>query len=60
MIVEGDTEKLAIPEYAKRLKRDLDGAGETIIEVGGKRNLPSFLDSAESLKIPVGIVYDED
>jgi predicted ATP-dependent endonuclease of OLD family len=60
LIVEGDTEKLSIPEYAKRLKHDLDAVGATIVEVGGKRNLLLFLDLAESLKIPVGVIYDED
>jgi predicted ATP-dependent endonuclease of OLD family len=39
LIVEGDTEKLALPEYSKALGIDLDQAGATIIEVGGKRNL---------------------
>jgi putative ATP-dependent endonuclease of the OLD family len=60
LLVEGDTEKLATPEYAKRLGIDLDTAGATIIEVSGKRNLPEFLNLAESLEIPVGVVYDED
>ena len=60
LLVEGDTEKLALPEYARRLGHDLDRSGATIVEVGGKRNLPDFLDLAESLQIPVGVVYDED
>ena len=60
LLVEGDTEKLTLPEYAKRLARDLDRSGATIVEVGGKRNLPDFLDLAESFQIPVGVLYDED
>lgn len=60
LLVEGDTEKLALPEYAKRLGLDLDREGATIVEVGGKRNLPEFAAIASSFQIPVGILYDED
>jgi predicted ATP-dependent endonuclease of OLD family len=60
LLVEGDTEKLAMPAYATRLGLDLDRAGATIVEVGGKRNLPEFLAIATSFGIPTGVVYDED
>jgi predicted ATP-dependent endonuclease of OLD family len=60
LFVEGDTEKLVIPEYALRLGVDLDKTGATIIEVGGKRNLAEFCLLAQSFNIPFGIVYDED
>lgn len=60
LLVEGDTEKLAIPEYASRLGFDLDRAGATIVEVGGKRNLPEFIGIAASFGIPIGVLYDED
>jgi predicted ATP-dependent endonuclease of OLD family len=60
LIVEGDTEKLAFPEYCKTLGIDLDIAGATIIEVGGKRNLLEFALIAISFGIPTGIVYDKD
>jgi predicted ATP-dependent endonuclease of OLD family len=60
LIVEGDTEKLALPEYAKKLDLDLDRAGATIVEVGGKKNLYDFAELALSLGIPTGIVYDKD
>jgi putative ATP-dependent endonuclease of OLD family len=60
LLVEGDTEKLALPEYAKGLELDLDRAGATIVEVGGKRNLKDFAELAISFEIPTGIVYDKD
>ena len=60
LFVEGDTEKLAFPEYARRLGLDLDKAGASIIEVGGKRNLIEFCRIARSFNIPFGVVYDED
>jgi putative ATP-dependent endonuclease of the OLD family len=60
LLVEGDTEKLALPEYAKALDLDLDRAGATIVEVGGKRNLKDFAELAISFEIPTGILYDKD
>jgi len=60
LFVEGDTEKLAFPEYARRLCLDLDKAGASIVEVGGKRNLLEFSRIAGSFRIPFGVVYDED
>ncbi len=60
LLVEGDSEKLAFPEYARRLDIDLDRAGCSIVEVGGKRNLLDFARVAMSFGIPTGVVYDED
>ncbi|MDO8879505.1 MAG: AAA family ATPase [Coriobacteriia bacterium] len=60
LFVEGDTEKLALPEYAKRLNIDLDRAGATVVEVGGKRNLQEMALIAKSFGIPVGILFDSD
>jgi putative ATP-dependent endonuclease of OLD family len=60
LLVEGDTEKLSYPAYAAKLKFDLDRAGATLVEVGGKRNLKDFAELAISFQIPVGIVYDKD
>ena len=60
LLVEGDTEKLALPEYAKRLDCDLDYSGATIVEVGGKHNLPELASIAISFGIPTGILYDAD
>ena len=60
LIVEGDTEKLALPEYCKRQSLDLDKLGISIVEVGGKRNLKDFVDIAISFKMPVAFIYDID
>ena len=60
LFVEGDTEKLALPEYARCLGFDLDKAGASIVEVGGKRNLLEFAGIAGSFQIPFGVAYDED
>src|SRR5262245_18944174 len=60
LLVEGDTEKLSYPAYAAKLNLDLERAGATIVEVGGKRNLKDFAELAISFQIPVSIVYDKD
>lgn len=60
LVVEGDTEKLAFPEYARNLGLDLDKAGATIVEAGGKRNVKDLVEIATSFGIHVGVVYDED
>lgn len=60
LIVEGDTEKLAFPEFATRMGLDFDKVGGTIVEVGGKRNIIDFLELALSFEIPVAIAYDTD
>lgn len=60
LLVEGDTEKLSLPEYGKRLFLDLDRQGATIVEVGGKRSLLEFAKVAISYGIPTGLLYDED
>jgi predicted ATP-dependent endonuclease of OLD family len=60
LIVEGDTERLSLPEFAKKLGLDIDGAAATVVEVGGKRNLIDIADLSISFGIPTGIIYDRD
>lgn len=60
LLVEGDTEKLALPEYAKKEGLNFDSFGGTIVEVGGKRNLDIFAKILSSFEIPFGILYDTD
>lgn len=60
LLVEGDTEKLALPEYARKMHLDLDHAGATIVEVGGKTSLVDFAVLAQSFHIPTGILFDLD
>ena len=58
LLVEGDTEKLSYSAYAAKISADLDRAGATIVEVGGKRNLKDFAELAISFQIPTGVAYD--
>jgi len=60
ILEEGDTEKLALPEYGRRVGVDFDRLGITVVEVGGKRNLLEIAQIAISFGIPLGLVYDED
>lgn len=60
LIVEGSTEKMALPEFAERMDIELDKIGTSIIEVGGKRNLLDYMNLALSFNIPVGVIYDTD
>jgi predicted ATP-dependent endonuclease of OLD family len=60
LVVEGDTERLSLPEFAKKLGLDIDAAAATVVEVGGKRNLIDIAELAISFGIPTGIIYDKD
>lgn len=60
VLVEGDTEKLALPEYARRMPVDLNRAGVSIVEVGGKKNLKTFAQIVASFDIPLTLVFDTD
>jgi len=60
LVVEGDTEKLALPVYAQRLGIDLDALGVTILEAGSKNSLLTFAHISASLGIPTGILFDLD
>ena len=60
LVVEGDTEKLTLPVYARRMGIDLDAAGVSILEATGKNNLLIFARISASLGIPTGILFDID
>jgi len=60
ILVEGDTEKLALPEYAKRMGIDLDREGVSLVEVGGKKSLPLFVSVIRALGLPMMVLFDED
>jgi len=60
LVVEGDTEKLVIRAFAGKARIDLDSAGGTVVQAGGKRNLLDFAELAISFGIPTGIIYDRE
>lgn len=57
---EGATEKLSIPEYAKRLNFNFDSNDISMVDVGGKRNLLKFIKIAKFLSLKIVVLYDTD
>lgn len=60
VLVEGQTERLALPFIFRAMGHDPDAAGIAIVEVGGKSNLPLAARLLRDLAIPFLIVFDAD
>jgi hypothetical protein len=60
VLVEGLTEKLVLPFVFATLGHDVDREAISIIECGGKPNLPLFARICRATGIPYMIVHDSD
>ena len=60
VLVEGLTEKLVLPFVFAALGHDVDREGISIIECGGKPNLPLFARICEATGVPYVVVHDSD
>ena len=60
VLVEGQTERLALPFIFRALGHDPDAEGIAIVEVGGKSNLPLAARLLRELAIPFVVVFDAD
>lgn len=60
LLVEGETEKGALPIFAKSLNSDFDKNGFSVVWVGGKDNLEIFMKLLEGFKIPYMVTCDKD
>jgi predicted ATP-dependent endonuclease of OLD family len=60
LLVEGATEKLALPLLFRALGHGLNRLGISVVEVGGKTKLPLFASVCTALKIPFVVLADED
>lgn len=61
VIVEGITEEILLPKFAKILGYDFDKAGITLISAGGKNQVVKlFYKLSESLKLPIFVLLDSD
>lgn len=60
LLVEGDTEKALFPVLLNAQGVDLDELGLSVVEVGGKKNLPIFVKVLQAFSIPFVVVFDED
>jgi predicted ATP-dependent endonuclease of OLD family len=60
VLCEGDTEKALYPAVLQTCGIDIDEAGLSVVEVGGKGNLPIFVRVLEAFGLPYVVVFDED
>lgn len=60
LLVEGRTEKLTFPFVFRALGYDVDREEITIVEAGGKPNIPLFARICQAAGIPFVVVHDRD
>ena len=61
VIVEGATEELLLPEFAKLCDYDFDKNGIYILPAGGKNQVVKlYYELCESLKLPIYVLLDKD
>ena len=60
ILVEGMTEKMALPFVFHALGHDADREQISIVECGGKSNLPLFVEICDRARIPYVVVHDSD
>lgn len=60
ILVEGRTEKLVLPSVFAALGEDADRAQISIVECGGKSNIPLFARICKACRIPFVVVHDRD
>jgi predicted ATP-dependent endonuclease of OLD family len=60
ILVEGMTEKIAFPFVFRALGRDADREQISIVECGGKSNLPLFVEICKRARVPYVVVHDSD
>jgi putative ATP-dependent endonuclease of the OLD family len=60
LLVEGRTEKLTFPFVFRALGHDADRLGISIVECGGKPNIPLFIRICDAVHVPYVAVHDRD
>ena len=60
ILVEGRTEKLVFPFLFRALGYDADGEGISIVECGGKPNIPIIAEVCNLVGLPYLVVHDRD
>lgn len=60
LLVEGRTEKLTLPFVFQALGRDVDREEITIVDCGGKPNIPLFLRICAAARVPCVAIHDRD
>jgi predicted ATP-dependent endonuclease of OLD family len=60
VLVEGLTEKVTFPFVFRALGHDPDGEQISIVECGGKSNMPLFIEICRRARVPFVVVHDSD
>ena len=60
ILVEGMTEKIVLPLVFRALGHDADREQISIVECGGKSNLPLFVEICKRARVPWVVVHDSD
>jgi len=60
ILVEGLTEKITFPHVFRALGYDADREQISIVECGGKSNLPLFIEICRRARVPYVVVHDSD
>jgi hypothetical protein len=60
MLVEGNTEKIAVPLVFQAMQADINQLGVSIVECGGKTKLPLFVRVLKAFGIPYVVLADHD
>jgi predicted ATPase len=60
VLVEGETERLALPFVFAALGHDADREAISIVECGGKSNIPLFARICDAVRVPFLAIYDSD
>jgi predicted ATPase len=60
ILVEGRTEKLVLPSIFAAMGHDVDRAQISIVECGGKSNIPVFARICLACRVPFVVVHDRD
>jgi predicted ATPase len=60
ILVEGMTEKMTFPFVFRALGHDADREQISIVECGGKSNLPLFVEICKRARVPYVVVHDSD
>ena len=60
ILVEGESEELALPEYLRAAGLDCDLRGVSVIAVEGKNQTPKYWRLFSAFKIPLLVLFDND
>ncbi len=60
ILVEGMTEKMTLPFVFRALGHDADREQISIVECGGKANLPLFVEICKRARVPYVVLHDSD